>query len=195
MRLSVYKLAVASDRSIVLRARLSWIEQHFDGKSLKDYWQPPLLMLLNKAKPLKDFIAFDLKAPVVSDRARVALAPLIGPYCECLPLINIEGIDYYAVNTLTVCDCVDLARSDILYSPDDPQRILTVNRYAFVETAVPDLPIFKVFPYGPVFVRQPFVDCVIEHGLTNAEFYDPSVDALQLLSQGKSPNVVPDAPV
>jgi hypothetical protein len=53
-------------------------------------------------------------APVLSKKAVEVRDPLIGEHCEILPLIELCGKAYYALNVLTTVDCLDKDASDIL---------------------------------------------------------------------------------
>jgi len=192
---TVFGLGSRADESAVLRTDLEYFQTHFSGEPMAKNWTPPPLTLLNKSKRLKDFISFALCAPTVSERAKAALEPLIGPFCEFLPLIRLKNVDYYAINVLLVVDCVDRENSRILYSPTDPERILTVSEYRFIKSRIPDAPIFKALAWTEPFVRGDFVDCVIDNLLTNAVFRDPAVSALPLISRGQDVNVVPYVPL
>jgi len=193
--LPVYALRSRADESVAVQTDLEYFQTHFVGEPMAKEWTPPPLTVLNKSKRLKDFISFALCAPTVSERAMTALKPLIGPFSEFLPLIRLKNVDYYAINVLLVVDCVDRENSRILYSPHDPDRILTVSEYRFIELKIPDAPIFKALPWTEPFVRRDFVDCVIDNLLTNAIFRDPAVCALPLISRGQDINVVPYVPL
>ncbi|MBN2369882.1 MAG: hypothetical protein JXO72_05295 [Vicinamibacteria bacterium] len=134
---------------------------------------------------------------MISERAKSALEPLIAPHCEILPLIELRRRQYYAVNVLTVIDCVDHARSDICYAQGDPLRVTNVFGLRFHVQRIPsNVPIFKV-PIGnfrDVLVTHPFVDAVIANGLRGAAFADPAADPFRAIMQGKSQNVVPGVP-
>jgi len=191
----VYGLRSRANETASLQTGLQYFHTHFIGETMSSEWSPPELTVLNKSKPLKDFISFELTAPPVSQRAKEALEPLIGLYCEFLPLIRLKNIDYYAINVLHVVDCIDREKSKILYSPVDPERILTVSEYRFIESKIPDVPIFKALASNEPFVRRDFVDCVIDNLLTNAVFRDPAVSALPLITRGQDINVVPYVPL
>lgn len=194
IQLPLYVFSPASDNSICLQTSLKYFEDRFVCEPMRDNWCPPVLSVSNTSKKPKDFVGFDLRAPVVSAKGMERLQSIIGQLVEFLPLIDIKNTMYYAINVLALSDCLDYEKSDILYSRDDPDRILMISEFHFIAERIPDWPIFKVLPSSEVFVRRSFVDCVIENGLTNAVFSDPAIDAIGPLSRGEDINVVPEAP-
>jgi hypothetical protein len=136
-----------------------------------------------------------LSAPVISSKGKLALDQLIAPHAEILPLATVRGVDLHAVNVLTLVDCLDERRSQIVYSPDEPGRIVNVLAFSFKGRCVPDVPIFKIATYpNDVFVTRTFVEHTRAAGLVGAAFADPGVNPLPLLMQGKSVNVVGGLP-
>jgi hypothetical protein len=118
-----------------------------------------------------------LSAPVITSRARLALEPIIGPHVEILPLLKVHGTELWAVNVITLLDCLDESGSEVLYSPDDPRRVVNVLAFRFKDDCVPDYPVFKLVSYpNDVFVTRTFVDQVHACGLRGAAFADPAVN-------------------
>ncbi|MCW5552937.1 MAG: hypothetical protein KIS67_12355 [Verrucomicrobiae bacterium] len=131
---------------------------------------------MNKSKPVRDFISWMLAAPVLLERAVAAIKPLIERHVEFLPLTEIERKPLYAVNVLNVIDCLDTAKSDILFSPSEPGRIVNVFRFVFDPTRLSEDPlIFKVpDDLGCVFVSQTFVNVVISQQLRGSLLLKPN---------------------
>jgi hypothetical protein len=182
---------------MVIRTHIDYFQTHFVAQLMAQSWQPPAIRIEGKSKRLRDFVSWMNQVPVISEKARITLEPLLGKNCEILPLTELRGKPYYGVNVLTVLDCLDHACSDILYAPDDPMKILRISRYVFDLEKVPrHIPIFKIPDdnFGSVFVQQPFVDLVIENGLCGASFEDPSVEPFAKIIRGESLNVVPELP-
>ncbi|MCK7473643.1 MAG: hypothetical protein MZV49_09190 [Rhodopseudomonas palustris] len=98
---------------------------------------------------------------------------------------------YYLFNIVRVADCVDKERSDILYSTDDPQRVISMRVTFFMKGRVPNFPVFTVPEYHWPFVTRSFVDAVIENKLTGAQFADPGVNPFGLIMRKQPLNVVP----
>jgi len=192
--LHIWKLTTDSNQDLNLRTELDYFQTHFVGISMKGDWVPPLLRISGKSKRLRDFISWMTSAPVVSDKAKKTLEELIAPYTEILPLIELRGKQFYAVNVLKLVNCLDRKRSDIFFSPNDG-RIVRVRKSFFLEDRVPDIPIFKVpEDAGQVFVTRSFVDAVIANGLRGAAFADPGVSPIAAIFQRRSHNVVPGVP-
>jgi len=177
---------------VVLRSPLQYFREHFVGLPMKGAWQPPEIDARGGGcKAIPDFLSWMLSAPVVSSKARQALEPLIAPHAEFLPLPQVRGSDLWAANVITLVDCLDEGRSRILYSRDEPCRIVNVATFAFKDDCVPDIPIFKLASYPvDVFVTRSFVEQVRTAGLTGAAFADPAVNPLPLILKGQSLNVI-----
>lgn len=144
----------------------------FIGKPMKNGWQPPEIRIMSKTRPLKDFVSLMLKSPVFSEKAKNALESLIGKYVEFLPLIELKNRLYYAVNVIYLADCLDHDKTVFTYVQG---KIICIEDIQFIYEKIPDVPIFKVpQDIGTVFVRQPFVDVVIQNQLTGAIFFDPN---------------------
>jgi hypothetical protein len=180
-------LALAEDEDF------TFFYNHFVGQAMGEIWHSPRLEILCKKKKLLDFVSWDLAVPVISERAKISLSPLISPYAEMLPLIILRGIQYYAVNVTCVVDCVDLDRSETTKYEDG--SIANIDWYAFQNNRLPNVPIFKVPEcYRDVFVTRTFVEEIIQKNLRGAIFADPSVDPLTAIMRGESGNVVPGIP-
>ncbi|HBA85379.1 MAG TPA: hypothetical protein DCZ95_14930 [Verrucomicrobia bacterium] len=191
----VWKYVTSCEKDLVLRTELSYFDNHFVGLSMREQWNPPPLRIVGKSKRIRDFVSWMRAAPVVSQRAQDVLFPLIGPYVEFLPLIEIRRKSFFAINVLNIVDCLDKERSVIHYATDDPQHILSIPVYVFRESAIPKSPLFKIpEDTGSVFVTQPFVDTVIKHALWGIGFADPTANQWGKFARGESLNVVPGVP-
>jgi len=153
-----------------------YFRSRFIGESMAAEWEPPEIEILDKRKRVRNFVSWEVSAPVISERAWKALRPLIGPHLELLPLIKLKrNRQYYALNVLTLVDCLDLERSDFTTSgPPENPVVATVHKAAFDPARVQDVPLFKVPQYlGATFVRRPFIDAVQAAGLQGAYFSNP----------------------
>jgi hypothetical protein len=188
----VWRLATDCNKDLTLRTSLTYFRDHFVGAPMHEQWSAPEVEICGRRKRLRDFVSWMLSAPVISPRAKELLEPLLQSHAEMLPLLTLREQQFYALNVTTLVDCLDEARSTIVYSPDEPGRIMNVHAFSFRESAIPDVPVFKIATYpNDVFVRGSFVECVRINGLRGAAFADPQVSPLPLLVQGKSVNVVP----
>jgi len=177
----------------VLRSPLDFFGDHFVGRPMAAAWTPPTISARGGRRRTPDFVSWMLSAPVISGRAKEALAALLAPHAEILPLPAIHGHELHAVNVLRLVDCLDEAGSQITYTSNEPRRIVNVFAFALRKGCVPDVPIFKLAAYPvDVFVTRPFVDVVRDAKLTGAAFADPKVNPFPLLRDGRSVNVVED---
>ncbi|MBI5369522.1 MAG: hypothetical protein HZA54_20990 [Planctomycetes bacterium] len=194
----IWELHADPNRDIVLRTAIDYFQTHFVGERIGLGWRPPPIRVQGGTKKrLRDFVSWMSSAPVLSEKSRSALLPLIGEHCEFLPLITLRGKPYYALNVLTtIKKCLNHRASDILYSPEDPKRILQISAYHFYEDRIPsDTPAFKIpEDAGCVFVTESFVDAVIVSGLRGASFHDPAANTFGKLARGETLNVVPGLP-
>ncbi|MCK7473639.1 MAG: hypothetical protein MZV49_09170 [Rhodopseudomonas palustris] len=89
---------------------------------------------------------------------------------------------YYLFNIVSVVDCVDKDKSDIVCGvPDEPDYILSMWKTHFIQERIPNLPVFSVPEYHWPFVTRSFVDAVIANKLTGAQFEDPGVNPFGLI--------------
>jgi hypothetical protein len=171
--MNIYRLCYDSNRSLSLGTEIEYFQTHFIGEPMAAGWKPPAVLVKTK-KPARDFIAWLLTAPVVSERAKTCLQNMIGPRAEFLPLIELRGKQFYAMNVLNVVDCLDRTQSEITYWPPDSNRVSNVWRWIFDYNRIAGDPvIFKVPEDGGVFVTQVFADELAKHGLTGAKLLNP----------------------
>lgn len=192
----VWKLAADSNKDLVIRTAIDYFKDHFVAQRMASNWVSPPLRIEGKSKRVRDFVSWMMSAPVVSERAKLALQPVIRDSCEILPLTQLRGKLFYVLNVLSIVDCLDHARSRIVYADDDPAHVLAIERYFFDERRVPaDAAIFKIpDDLGCVFVTKLFVDAVLAHELAGASFHDPGIEPFGEIIQGRSLNVVPGLP-
>lgn len=186
--MKIYKLYTDADNGLVLRTDLEYFQTHFVGKPMRLSWEAPNLSILNKSKPLRDFTSWTLQALVISEKAKICLDPLIGRYVEFLPLVQIKTKQLYAINVLNILNCLNVERSSILHSPTNPDRIMSVHRFAFDEEKfLLDPIIFKVpEDLGCVFVSGTFVEAVIKNRLKGSLLLNPGANPFA--------NILPNSP-
>lgn len=171
----IYKLVADCNDDVVIRTNLEYFRNNFIGLPMHNHWVPPTLRIVGKSKRNRDFISWMLTAPVISERGKEALQLIIAPYVEFLPLIKLKNVQYFALNVTCLIECLDKARSDILYAPNN--EIQSIDKYYFIEDKIEQVPIFKVKEWpNDVFVTEPFIDQVHKFNLQGAEFVDPSKD-------------------
>ena len=194
--MKLWKLGYDCNKDVNIRTAIDYFQKNFVAVPMADAWEPPEIRIEGKSKRLRDFVSWMNSAPVLSKKAVEALEPLISEHCEILPLIELRGKPYYALNVLTTVDCLDKTASDILYATDDPSHILRIKSYKFVEGKLPlNIPIFKIpDDVGCVFVTRSFIDAVIANGLRGSSFEDPAIDPFSKLARGEPLNIVPGLP-
>lgn len=182
MDIKAWRLQTDSNNAVVLRTELDYFQNNFNGNSLVNTWEPPNIRIQGKSKKLNDFISWMLCAPVISEKAKSLLEPLISPYVEFLPLITLRGTKYFAVNVTHLVKCLDFERSEICFAPDDPSYILNISRTYFVENNLDTAPIFKTVEWPlHVFVTPSFVDVVLANNLVGAIFADHKINIFESL--------------
>lgn len=191
--LDVWLLKANPQNALSLSTDLDFFSEKFDGRSMALDWVQPETGILGRSKKVKDFVSWMLCAPVVSEFAKECLEPIIGDYCEFLPLITVKNKKLYAINVLKLIECIDLEKSDIGYLVSNPKKISRISKYFFYLEKLEDVPIFKTKEYpSHVFVRRKFADVVINNNLTGSVFIDPSVNPFDALLKGVSGNVLKD---
>jgi len=192
MKLDVYRLAYDCNKDLTLIPDLGeYFWDHFIGSSMKETWQPPQMVIEGKRRRIRDFVSWSAQAPVISEKTKRALEPLIRNDAEILPLGLLKGMPYYSINVTTLVNCLDYERSDVVFSADGSERIMSINRAFFRDNCIPPVPIFKLSNYpGDVYVTHPFVDAVLANNLKGAEFADPRVSPFAAILHGHTENVV-----
>lgn len=109
----IWEFSAEADHRVVIDTDLDYFDDHFVGRPMAEDWRAPAVELRNKSLPAQDFVSWMLAAPVISDRARQVLEPVLGGACEILPLLSIKRRPYFAVNVVAVIDCLDYAESEI----------------------------------------------------------------------------------
>lgn len=189
----IWILRSADSRNLSLIPReLDYFQTHFVGKAMRDDWRPPPVKVYGKSLRLRDFVSWMVQSPVVSEKAKNTLDPVIGDLVEFLPLVELKRQHYFAMNVIKLVDCLDRNESKIVFSPNRTNEILSIKTYHFVPSRVEDCAVFKL-PDAPsvVFVRQSFVNVVIRSRLTGAKFADPAENPWRGVMRGESCNVIP----
>jgi hypothetical protein len=95
---------------------------------MSNEWQgPPPYSVHGLTKRVPDFVGWHTAAPVVSERIVHLLDDVQEGGFETLPFGHLKGQQVFAINVLSVYDCVDFSRSDIQFYGDSdygiPKRI------------------------------------------------------------------------
>lgn len=145
------------------------------GPRAEPAWTPPEIdVLFEPREPEPKWVPTDCPNfsslhLMLSRRAIDALAPLIGPHGEFLPVSASLG-DYAIFNTFTELDAFDDARTEGRRHPDG--RLWEILRYALRPEAMVDAPpIFRLSgERAPFFVTDAFHDAVLRARLTGFVF-------------------------
>ena len=86
--MNVWIFKAQANYTLVLGTDIEYFQDHFLAKPLADQWKPPPMRIQNKSRPVRDFVSWMMSAPVISEKARGALAHLFSGNCEILPLMN-----------------------------------------------------------------------------------------------------------
>lgn len=135
------------------------------GKSLKENWQPLWIGVEEEDQKdniqLLDFIWTPTLIPVISSLAKDHLMQSLGSHVEFLPLrwYPDESRELYAMNVLTILDCLDLDKSKLFRSPKT-NKILNIDKYVFKSNCVEDVPIFKIPQSKVILVTDSFIDLI-----------------------------------
>jgi hypothetical protein len=172
----------------ITSARLDYFRDHFVGHPMAHDWSPPPFELSGKSKRVRDFLSWELTAPLVSEKAKSALEPLCTGHAEFLPFATIKRVQFFALNVLTSLNILDEGASDL----DRFNGALTALRKARFKHPLPvELPpVFKLPQWSSVYVTKSFVDVVIGAKLHGLSLADPGQDNFQLVVRGLSTNVV-----
>jgi len=181
----IWRLACCCDKAFGLQPTdLYYFNEYFRGKPLPADWTPPAYKIRGTSYKINDFISWMLSAPVVSEKARDALLPVVDGFAEFRPMGVFRKTPYFVMNVYFTADCLDFEFSEILYAPDEPRKILDIERFRFRKEAIPDAPIFMEANHpGDIFVKNPVVACIRKHGLTGAALLDPSVSPFDIMMQ------------
>lgn len=139
-------------------------EVWFRGQPMAESWIPLRTVTEKQTRhlPLPDFDD-TVYWPMFSRRAVDALADLLEPNGEILPLICPEG-EYFAYNATCLVDILDQERSDM--------RRVSLHKLVFRTDCLQGLSIFKMKlrPVAHVFVTDLLVNRVRQAGLVGIDF-------------------------
>ncbi|AIQ60658.1 imm11 family protein [Paenibacillus borealis] len=155
------------------------IESKFTGDSKITVWTPPILYTNNKRK-YNDFPRYLTGHPIISEKVKNILFPIIAEEIECLPLAHPE-LKLFMLNITNVIDCVDYSRSVIkLTGKGNFARFI---KQVFDFSKIPEKTyMFKIKETAiiQVFVTDKFKELVELHGLKGLDFsevYDSAFTA------------------
>jgi len=135
---------------------------------LAPFWVPQ--RVTGRVRHYNDYPCVNMTVPAFSRRAVDALRDFLELNGELLPLISAVG-EYYAYNVTTMADILDLGRSQILWTSQEPRALIAIERYECFPEKMAGLTIFRTYEqFTATFVSQTFVDRVREHSLQGFHF-------------------------
>ena len=153
---------------------LRFFRNRFVCNAMAEEWEIPPLQLANKSKPLADFVSWMASAPVVSERAAVAIGDIVTDDVEFLPFHRIKGHRLWVINVLRCEDGLDTKRSSF-----EPFQERYIFKDGFAEIAPP---IFKCNRHlDVVFVNSAFGAMLVDRGLKGAALADPAEPIMPLI--------------
>lgn len=169
----VYRLDVAERQQWILPTEDEDFERFFalDGTPVRD-WSPPRMEFLDvdgngEPRCYSDFPWLGSHAPIVRERARDRLTPLLLRYGEFLPLDCDEPV--WLFNVTHVIDALDEEASAIVRFDDGD--ILDIERFVFRSEAIGEALVFKLpMRASCTFVTAPLVSRIGSLGLEGVRF-------------------------
>jgi hypothetical protein len=120
---------------------------HFDDTPRAANWRPLTCHGWTDNPPrIGDFpsVSNYRRVPMMSERAWIALAPLIGGVCEALPVHHPFSGNYHLVHILRTVAALDELQSVVARRSPTDQRIYKVYQYSFRKELIDGLHIFKL---------------------------------------------------
>lgn len=143
----------------------------FSGERLGFRWHPLTVRIEeHNALPLPDFPYLGAKVLAASDRAAEILRLTLQDTVEFLELIH-EEKQFYAINVLTVLNCLDKARSE--FERFQYGGIKRIKRHQFRAACVEGHRIFKIpeTNCAAIYVNDEVKQLIEDAQLTGLEFY------------------------
>lgn len=144
------------------------------GSPIDSAWFPVQVRVFradgeHRDRPPSDFPSLSGFVPIFSRRAVTALADLLEPNGQLLPLVCNDG-EYVAYNVTTVIDALDEERSQCKHIG---RKVVDVTKYELFRDRIGADPIFKLAQFrkgGRIYVTDQFVHRVEEGGLVGFLF-------------------------
>lgn len=143
--------------------------QSYDGRQKLIEWTP-LEVVKMEDKLLSNAPGFYSHLPVFDKKVLDVVGDLINDDVEILPL-NCEHGNYFAINVVSVLDCINYEKS-IYKTFRDGKRIMRFVRYEFISEKVIENHIFKIIdePTRRPFVSDKFRQRILDSGLVGFKF-------------------------
>jgi hypothetical protein len=110
----------------------------------KQRYVPPTLSVEHATPTLWDYYYEPGEGgEIVSARLKDIIQPMSQHFFSFLP-VYINGHQFYFFVGEDYLDCLDREKSDILWSPSDPNKVLVVRRFAFRNGILEDPLVFRI---------------------------------------------------
>ncbi len=144
----------------------------FNGTPLKSQWNPLDVYIEDPQLLPSDFPSITGIPLIVTGKSYSTIFPLIGEHVEFLPLNSTDFYlkDLFAVNVLTVIDCLDRDQSKIVYFSDG--NVADVEQFVFKLDCLGNAPIFKIPEHrvNRTFVSDAFKRLIEKNNLVGLMF-------------------------
>jgi len=127
----------------------------------------------------KDFHLGFASAPVINNRTMELLRSENIPNTEFVPIGDFRGESYFLLNVLNYLSCLDYENSIVTFSPDDPDKVIFIEKYVFDDTEFDKNLMFKIpesCESEYIFVNNRFVELLLEHKLKGLFVLPPFVE-------------------
>jgi len=197
---SIWRLSICANKYLSLIPHdITYFNTYFMGRAMPLDWVAPPVVISGSTKKLPDFVGWMTGAPVVSEKAKLALFPCLDGFVQFLPFHDIKGKKYFAMNVTHVeTSLLDIGKSEVLYSSSVPKVALTLKRAFFNQQPQTKLPpIFKVTILSDedvdseIFVTKSFAEIAIKCKLSGIALADPEQDSFKAVLANKNQNIVP----
>ncbi|WP_018768263.1 imm11 family protein [Bacillus sp. 105MF] len=149
-------------------------KKYIDGKvdsitRLADLWGNILIECVEGDKP-SDCPKFwgGTGTPMVSEKAKKFLEPLIGTNVEFLPLIhNVTGKVYYIVHVLNVLDAIDNEKA--IFEKLSTGLVIGYEKFAFVPNVIQNEMIFKIYLNNIMYATSVFVSDELRNAILESD--------------------------
>ena len=153
------------------------IDKLLGGDFARDDWPADMRLMMDPEFKKRTRLADMLRNPddlfIVSAKMAALLEKEGEDFLELLPVTildqrkQVAAVDYFAVNVLTVHDCVDIYKSDVTWDPDNLDLIKALRHLILFEAKIdPKDRLFRA-KYLPttVFVRADLARAILAAGL------------------------------
>ena len=172
---------IPENRPYFIPHSLAYFAGKFECNKMGDGWHAPPAKLVNKTKPIPDFISWMTRAPVVTEKARSVISE-VDSGVEFLDFHPIRGHPTFVMNVRTCIDAID----SIASKPDEDRFVLDERKLA----GGPN--IFKCKGvWNEIFVSDVFARAAAGNSLSGIGLLRPERPTLRLIVSNEELNEYP----